>query len=52
MDTVDLTGGELYSTKFGRSEFSFSSGGPVSVIYHGTDYSGTAMANIYIRISL
>ena len=39
---------ELYITKFGRSKFSFSAGGPVSV----TDYAGLALANMYILIPL
>ena len=32
-DNVDLTDRELYNTKFGRSKFSFSTRGPVSVIF-------------------
>ena len=31
-DNVDLTDRELYSTKFGKFKFNFSTGGPVLVI--------------------
>ena len=46
--TLDFNNRELYSTKFGRSKFSLSAGGPLSV----TNYAGLALANIYIWIPL